>query len=227
MYKCEIFPVRQETDMKKTNLIMQLYKSGVVAVIRGATAEQAEKSADACIAGGIKFIEVTFTAPDADKVISRLSKKYPDAYIGAGTVLDSQTARIAMLAGAKYIVSPALDVDTVKICNKYRVPCMTGVMTPTEAVAALEYGVDVIKLFPGDVLKPAGLKGFKGPLPQANIMPTGGVSMQNVGEWFKAGAFAVGAGSFLTEGAKSGDYGKVEETARELVAEAAKYIQGR
>ena len=130
--------------MKKTNLIMQLYKSGVVAVIRGATAEQAEKSADACIAGGIKFIEVTFTAPDADKVISRLCKKYPDAYIGAGTVLDSQTARIAMLAGAKYIVSPALDVDTVKICNKYRVPCMTGVMTPTEAVAALEYGVDVI-----------------------------------------------------------------------------------
>ncbi|MDE5617041.1 MAG: bifunctional 2-keto-4-hydroxyglutarate aldolase/2-keto-3-deoxy-6-phosphogluconate aldolase, partial [Clostridia bacterium] len=201
----------------------------VVVVIRGNSVEQAIKTVDACYKGGIKIIEVTFTVPGADKIISSLSEKYAgsDMVIGAGTVLDSATARIAMLAGAKFIVSPSLNVDTIKTCNRYGVPVMSGVMTPTEAQTAMEYGVDILKLFPGDIAKPAGLKALKGPFPNANIMPTGGVSTENVEEWFKAGAYAVGAGSFLTKDAASGDYAKVESVCRAFVEKVKGIIGGR
>ena len=214
--------------MKKYEIYQAVKKEGVVVVIRGKSVEQAIKTVEACYAGGIKIIEVTFTVPRADEIIKQLVDKYKgtDMVVGAGSVLDPETARIAMLAGAQFIVSPALNVETIKMCNRYGVAVMSGVFTPTEAITALEYGVDIIKMFPGDVATPKGLKALKGPLPQANIMPTGGVSMDNVGEWFKAGAYAVGAGSFITKGAQHDDYKEVERVSREFVEKVHSIIGG-
>ncbi len=215
--------------MEKYRIYKAIKEQGIVVVVRGDGIEEAIKTVDACYRGVIKIIEVTFTVPGADKIIARLSEKYAgtDMVIGAGTVLDPQTARIAMLAGAKFIVSPSLNVETIKTCNRYGVAVMSGVMTPTEAQTAMEYGVDILKLFPGDIAKPAGIKALKGPFPNANIMPTGGVSGDNVEEWFKAGAYAVGAGSFLTKDAKTGDYAKVESTCRAFVEKVRSIIGGR
>ena len=205
--------------MKKFEIYQAGKEEGVVVVIRGDSVEQAIKTVEACYAGGIKIMEVTFTVPNADQIIKTLAEKYKgtDMIVGAGTVLDPETARAAILAGAQFVVSPALNVETIKLCNRYGVAVMSGIFTPTEAITALEYGVDILKLFPGDVATPKGLKALKGPLPQANIMPTGGVSLENVEEWFKAGAYAVGAGSFITKGAKTGDYKAVEDISREFV----------
>ena len=215
--------------MEKYRIYETIEKLGVVAVIRGDSLDTAVKTVDACYKGGIKIIEVTFTVPGADSLIKSLTEKYKgsDMVIGAGTVLDPETARIAILAGAKFVVSPSLNIETVKMCNRYGIPVMTGVMTPTEAQTAMEYGVDVLKLFPGDIAKPAGLKALKGPFPHANIMPTGGVSAENVEEWFKAGAFAVGAGSFLTKDAKTGDYDKVTAVCKAFVDKVQSAIGGR
>ena len=215
--------------MQKYNVYKAIKEQGVVVVIRGNNLQEAIKTVEACYKGGIKIIEVTFTVPRADELIKTLVEKYAgtDMLVGAGTVLDPETARVAMLAGAKFIVSPSLNVETIKICNRYGVPVMSGVMTPTEAQTAMEYGVDILKLFPGDIAKPNGLKALKGPFPQANIMPTGGVSQDNVEEWFKAGAYAVGAGSFLTKDAKTGDFDKVEKTCRDFVEKVQSIIGGR
>ena len=215
--------------MKKYDVYQTIQKQGVVVVIRGNDLQEAIKTVEACYKGGIKVIEVTFTVPRADELIKILVEKYAgsDMLVGAGTVLDPETARIAMLAGAQFIVSPSLNVDTIKMCNRYGVPVMSGVMTPTEAQTAMEYGVDILKLFPGDIAKPAGLKALKGPFPNANIMPTGGVSQDNVEEWFKVGAYAVGAGSFLTKDAKTGDFDKVEKTCRAFVEKVQSIIGGK
>lgn len=219
----------QRRYMEKYRIYETIEKLGVVAVIRGDSLDTAVKTVDACYKGGIKIIEVTFTVPGADSLIKSLTEKYKgsDMVIGAGTVLDPETARIAILAGAKFVVSPSLNIETIKMCNRYGIPVMTGVMTPTEAQTAMEYGVDVLKLFPGDIAKPAGLKALKGPFPHANIMPTGGVSAENVEEWFKAGAFAVGAGSFLTKDAKTGDYDKVAAVCKAFVDKVQSVIGGR
>ena len=215
--------------MKKYDVYQTIKKQGVVVVIRGNDLQEAIKTVEACYKGGIKVIEVTFTVPRADELIKILVEKYAgsDMLVGAGTVLDPETARIAMLAGAQFIVSPSLNVDTIKMCNRYGVPVMSGVMTPTEAQTAMEYGVDILKLFPGDIAKPAGLKALKGPFPNANIMPPGGVSQDNVEEWFKVGAYAVGAGSFLTKDAKTGDFDKVEKTCRAFVEKVQSIIGGK
>lgn len=214
--------------MKKIEVYTKLKSEGIVVVIRGNSIEQALKTVEACYKGGIKLIEVTFTVPGADEIIKKLVAAYKDTdmVVGAGTVLDPETARIAILAGSEFIVSPSLNVETVKMCNRYGIPVMTGIQTPTELQTALEYGVDIVKLFPGDIAKPSGLKGLKGPFPQANIMPTGGVSLENVGDWFKAGAYAVGAGSFITKGANTGDYELVEKTSREFVDKVKSIIGG-
>ena len=160
------------------------------------------------------------TVPGAVDIIKELTEIYKDdedMLIGAGTVLDPETARACILAGAKYIVSPSLNVETIKLCNRYRIAVMPGVMTVKEAVEALELGVEIIKVFPGNVFGPAIISSFKGPLPQANFMPTGGVSLDNVKDWIKAGAVAVGTGGDLTKGAKTGNYELVTETAAKFV----------
>jgi 2-dehydro-3-deoxyphosphogluconate aldolase/(4S)-4-hydroxy-2-oxoglutarate aldolase len=138
--------------------------------------------------------------------------------LGAGTVMDPETARIAILSGAQYVVSPYLNIDTVKLCNRYRIPVMPGAMTIKEVVEGMEAGADIIKIFPGELFGPRIIKAIKGPLPQAQLMPTGGVDLDNVQEWIKAGAAAVGAGSSLTSGAKTGDYASITRKAKEFVA---------
>ena len=133
-------------------------------------------------------------------------------------VMDAATARIAMLSGAQYIVSPYLDLETLRMCNRYRVPMMPGVMSVREAVTAMENGADILKIFPGDLFGSKIIKDILGPIPYAKMMPTGGVDADNVGEWIKAGAVAVGAGSSLTAGAKTGDYKLITETAKKFKA---------
>ncbi len=173
----------------------------MVAVVRGETSEKAMEIVEKCIEGGIRAIELTFTVPYAHRVIEDISRKYGDEIIlGAGTVLDSETARIAILSGAEFIVSPHFNPEVTKVCNRYRKASMAGILTITEAVSAMEAGVDVLKLFPGDLFGPAFIKDIRGPLPYVQIMPTGGVSAENAGEWIKAGAVAVGAGSSLMKG---------------------------
>lgn len=205
--------------MVKEEVIKRITDAGIVAVVRAESAEQARKITDACIEGGVPAIEMTFTVPHADKVIAELDAMYTDDQIilGAGTVMDSETARIAILAGAKYIVSPYFDEKTAKLCNRYRVPYMPGCMTIKEVVTAMEAGADIIKIFPGEAFGPKIIKAINGPVPQARMMPTGGVSVDNVGEWIKAGAVAVGAGGALTAGAKTGDYAAITETAKKFV----------
>ncbi len=208
-----------ENSVDKEKILMKIQDSGIVAVVRAENAEKAMRITEACMEGGVAAIELTFTVPHADKVIESLAAKYTpeEIILGAGTVMDAATARIAMLSGAQYIVSPYFDAETVKICNRYRVAVMPGVMTVTEAVAAMDAGADILKIFPGDLFGPKIIKSVLGPIPYAKMMPTGGVDVDNVGEWIRAGAVAVGAGSSLTAGAKNGDYKKITETAKRFV----------
>ena len=205
--------------MDKQTVIQKIKDAGIVAVVRAENGESAKKISDACLEGGVPAIELTFTVPGAHRVIEELAAEYKNGemILGAGTVLDAETARIAILSGAQYIVSPCYDEATVRLCNRYAIPCMPGVMTIKDVVAALEMGVDIIKLFPGDSFGPGMVKAIKGPIPQANIMPTGGVDVNNVAQWIKAGVAAVGAGSSLTKGAKTGDYKAITETGRQFV----------
>lgn len=211
--------------MKRLETIKKISDLGIVAVVRTETKEQGIKIVDAIKKGGIKAIEITMTVPGAIDVIKEISESYKneDILIGAGTVLDPETARACMLAGAQYIISPNLNIETIKICNRYRVPSIPGVMTVKEAIEAMEYGCEILKLFPGSAFGPSIIKAFRGPLPQANFMPTGGVSIDNVKDWFEAGAVAIATGSNLTKGAKTGDYELVRQTAVKFVEEVAKY----
>lgn len=203
----------------KLDILKRITDAGLVAVVRAESSEQALRIAEATVAGGCPAIEVTFTVPGAHRVIEALAERYQpsELILGAGTVLDSETARIAILSGATYVVSPSLNMETVRLCNRYQVPVMPGVMTIRDVIEAMEAGADIIKLFPGEAFGPTLIKAIKGPLPQAPLMPTGGVDVNNVSEWIKAGAVAVGAGSSLTGGAKTGDYEAITRTAREFI----------
>ncbi len=205
--------------MDKEQILTKIQDCGIVAVVRAETTDEAQRIAEACLEGGVSAIELTFTVPHADKVIEFLANKYSpeEMILGAGTVMDSQTARMAMLCGAQYIVSPYFDVETVKLCNRYRMAVMPGVMSVREAVMAMEAGADILKIFPADLFGPKIIKDIKGPLPYAKMMPTGGVTADNAGEWIKAGAVALGAGGSLTAGAKMGDYALITETAKRFV----------
>lgn len=212
--------------MRKEQVITRMKEDCLVAVVRAKNKEQGEKVIDAVIAGGINFIEITMTMDEGNPVefIQFMSEKYrgnEKVVIGAGTVLDPETARAVILAGANYVVSPGLNVDTIKLCNRYRVPMLPGVMSPTEAITALEAGCDIIKVFPGNVVGPGAISSFKGPLPQGDFMPSGGVDVDNVDKWLKAGACAVGTGSSLTKGAKTGDFAAVTAKAKEFVEAVA------
>ena len=208
----------------KERVLSRIRETGLVAVVRAESAEQAEKIAEALAAGGVEAIEITFTVPGAAEVIQSLATKYKagEILIGAGTVLDPETARIAILQGAQYIVSPCLNVETVKLCNRYNVACIPGAMTLKETVEAIEAGGDIVKIFPGELFGPAIIKAIRGPLPYALLMPTGGVSLDNVADWFKAGSVAVGVGSTLTAGAKTGDYASVTAVAKQFVEKIKK-----
>lgn len=204
---------------QKLRVIQSIVDAGLVAIVRAESAAQAEKIADACAAGGVAALEITFTVPGALDVIAQVAKsaKTRSILLGAGTVLDPETARAAILAGAHFIVSPSLNPETAKLCNRYQVPYMPGAATMGEIVAAMECGADIVKIFPGELFGPTFVKAAKGPLPQASLMPTGGVSLENIEEWIEAGSVAVGVGGHLTAGAKTGAYEKITQTAREFI----------
>ena len=174
----------------KEQVLQMIQDSGMVAVVRGETKEKARAIVESCIEGGIKAIELTFTVPFAHRVIEDLAMQYGDKILlGA-----------AILSGAKFVVAPHFNPDTTKLCNRYRIANMAGILTVREAVEAMEAGVDILKLFPGDLFGPAFIKDIRGPLPYAKIMPTGGVDISNAGDWIRAGAVAVGAGNSLMKG---------------------------
>src|ERR1051325_7025037 len=203
----------------KLDILKRITDAGLVDVVRAETSEQALRIAEATHAGGCPAIEVTFTVPGAHRVIETLAAAYKpsELILGAGTVLDPETARIAILSGAAYVVSPSLNPETVRLCNRYQVPVMPGAMTIRDVIEAMELGADVVKLFPGEAFGPGIIKAIKGPLPQAPLMPTGGVDLSNVAEWIKAGAVAVGAGGSLTGGARTGDFDSITSTARAFI----------
>jgi len=205
--------------MSRQELVTRIRDNGLVAVVRAESAEKAYRIFDACIEGGVAAIEITFTVPGAHKIIEDLASKYTsgDIIIGAGTVLDPETARIAILSGAQYIVSPNVNIETIKLCNRYQVPSMPGAMTIKEILEGMEAGADIIKIFPGNLFGPSIIKSVMGPIPQAPMMPTGGVSIETVKDWIEAGAVAVGAGSSLTKGSKTGDYAAITATAKEFL----------
>jgi 2-dehydro-3-deoxyphosphogluconate aldolase/(4S)-4-hydroxy-2-oxoglutarate aldolase len=188
--------------LRKSKILKKITDIGIVAVVRSETIEEGIRISKACVEGGIPAIEVTYTVPGATEVIKALKEQFTsnELVIGAGTVLDAATARIAILAGSEFIVSPAFDEETAKLCNLYQVPYMPGCMTITEITKAMQYGADIVKLFPGSAFGPSFIKAVKAPLPQANIMLTGGVSLENIDEWFKNGVVAVGAGGKLASG---------------------------
>jgi 2-dehydro-3-deoxyphosphogluconate aldolase / (4S)-4-hydroxy-2-oxoglutarate aldolase len=205
--------------MLKLKVLGRVVESGLVAIVRTNSSEQAARIAEACARGGAAAIEITFTVPGAPAVIESLVNKYKsgEILVGAGTVLDPETARLAILAGAQYIVSPSLSAKTARLCNRYQIPYMPGAGSMREIVEAMECGADIVKLFPGETLGPAFVKAAKGPLPQAALMPTGGVSLENVGEWIKAGAVAVGVGGSLTAGAQTGDFQAITDSAKQFI----------
>lgn len=212
--------------MHKYTILKQLHNNYLVAVVRGKSQEDAQLMIDQIIKGGIKNIEVTFTTPGAEHVIQHLQQYADDTVvIGAGTVLDAHTARIAILNGAKYIVSPNFDGDIAQLCNLYSIPYLPGCGSVTEITDALKSGVDLIKVFPGDVLGSDFIKAVHGPIPNVAMMPSGGVSLDNMDEWYQKGAYAIGIGGGLTKGAKDGSDEIIYKNTRKFV-ECFEHIRG-
>ncbi|GEO27458.1 bifunctional 2-keto-4-hydroxyglutarate aldolase/2-keto-3-deoxy-6-phosphogluconate aldolase [Alicyclobacillus acidoterrestris] len=214
--------------MRSIQVIQRVIEERVIAVIRENAQETAMAVIDAAIAGGMTLMEVTMTTPGAIEIITWARKKYDGrAVIGAGTVLDSTTARQAILAGAEFVVSPALDVETVRLCHLYQVPVVPGVANIQGTIEALQLGCGIVKLFPSNLFSPSAIKAFKGPLPQAEFIPTGGVNADNLREWLAAGALAVGIGSDLSKQAKAeGNMESVTAYARRVVQIVNDYRAG-
>lgn len=210
--------------MDKEQVLLEIQRIGLVAVVRASGADDAARIAEACLEGGVNALEITFTVPGAHRVLAQLAARYPhgEMLLGAGTVLDPETARIALLEGAQFVVSPSLNPETVRLCNRYRVAVMPGAMSVAEVVSCMEAGADIVKIFPGELFGPQIIKSILGPLPQAKLMPTGGVSLDNAAQWIANGAVALGAGGSLTAGAKDGDYAAVTRTARAFLAAIAR-----
>lgn len=207
--------------MKRMQLLTKMINTGVIAVVRAATADKAVQVADAVIKGGITGVELTYSVPNADSVIGELTERYAhtDVVVGAGTVLDPTSARLAIISGAKFIVSPVFDREVALLCNLYQVPYVPGVYTPTEAQTALKYGSEVVKLFPGKMASVGAIKEYQGPFPYLNVMPSGGVNIENMKSWFDAGAIVVGAGGGLTAPANQDDFAGVTQNAKAYVDE--------
>lgn len=203
--------------MKKLKILQKITDIPLVAVVRANSPEKAIRISEACLEGGIRNIEITFTTPRAEEAITHLNQKHPNMVVGAGTVLDPITARIAIMAGAQFIVSPSCNEDIIKLCHLYQIPYMPGCETITEMVSAMSLGADVIKLFPGSAFGPDYVKAIKGPLPDINLMPTGGVDITNVGQWLNNGCVAVGIGGNLIAPAKDDNYSEITKLAKEYI----------
>ncbi|MEI8383414.1 MAG: bifunctional 4-hydroxy-2-oxoglutarate aldolase/2-dehydro-3-deoxy-phosphogluconate aldolase [Planctomycetota bacterium] len=206
--------------MSRHENLQRVLDRGLVAIIRASSSEQLVNVARALHEGGVDIIEVTFTTPGVVEVISALKRELgKQVLIGAGTVLDPETARTAILAGAEFLVSPTVNLDVIKLALRYDKGIMPGAYTPTEVLTAWEAGADIVKLFPADIGGPAYLKALKGPLPQIRIMPTGGVNLQTLKDFVKAGACAVGLGGQLVEkdAIERGDFARITSLASQYV----------
>jgi 2-dehydro-3-deoxyphosphogluconate aldolase / (4S)-4-hydroxy-2-oxoglutarate aldolase len=207
--------------MNKNEVIQKIKEIGVVPVVRASSADEALRVIDAIREGGVPVLEITMTVPGALKVIEEAAKRHgSEVLVGAGTVLDPETARACMLAGAQFVVSPALNLDTIAICRRYSIAVMPGALTPTEVVTAWQAGADVVKVFPCGAMGGASyLKSLKAPLPQVEMIPTGGVSLKTGADFIAAGAMALGVGADLVDTAaiKQGNPQKVTDAARQYV----------
>lgn len=211
--------------MKKHQKLDIIRDTGVIAIMRAQSSDQLIAAADAIKAGGVQVIEVTMTTPGALSVIEQAKKRYgPDVLFGAGSVLDPETARAALLAGADFIVAPTLNLGVVALCNRYAVPVMPGIYTPTEALTAIEAGADMVKLFPASVGGPELIKAIRAPLPQLDIVPVGGVDLNTAADFIRAGSVALGVGSSLVNDKvmASGDMDELTRRAKAFIAEVQK-----
>jgi 2-dehydro-3-deoxyphosphogluconate aldolase / (4S)-4-hydroxy-2-oxoglutarate aldolase len=209
--------------MKKEAVLSKLHAEKVVGIIRADSADGLLDCAKALAAGGLTSIELTMTTPGAIKVMEQVTAALPDFIFGLGTVLDSETARLGILAGAKFIVTPALRPEVITLCRRYSVPVFAGALTPTEIVNAWEAGADAVKVFPAEFFGPAYIKSVKAPLPQIELIPTGGVTPDTVGDFLKAGAWATAAGSALVDGKalKARDWATITAKAQAFVKAVA------
>jgi 2-dehydro-3-deoxyphosphogluconate aldolase/(4S)-4-hydroxy-2-oxoglutarate aldolase len=208
--------------------VQRMTESGIVAVVRAPDPGGLVEVVGALAAGGVTVAEVTFTVPDAVGVIREAKRQLGGrVLLGAGTVLDPETARAAILAGAEFVVAPMVNLDVIRLCKRYAVPVLPGAYTPTEILAAWEAGADIVKVFPADTLGPAFFRAVRGPLPQVKLMPTGGVDLSTAGDFLRAGAVCLGVGSQLVEPAavKAKDYARLTELARQYAA-AVKAVRG-
>lgn len=195
--------------------LTSMLETGVVAIVRLDSAEHLLRVADAIAAGGVRHIEFTMTTPGALDTLAKVTARYGnDVVFGAGTVLDAETARAAILAGAKFIVAPTLDTDMITLCNRYGTISMPGALTPTEVLTAWQAGADVIKVFPAGALGPSYLKAILAPLPQVRLAPVGGVRLDNTADFVRSGACCVGVGSALVSSSLIADENWDELTRR-------------
>ena len=206
--------------MSKDKAISRILTSGVVAVLRAPSGELLADVAEALAAGGVEAVEVTFTVPGAHRVIEHVADRLGGKILlGAGTVLDSETARVALLAGAEFIVAPTVNLEVIRLCQRYDKVVMPGALTPTEVLTAWESGADIVKVFPSDLTGPKYLKALHGPLPQVRLMPTGGVNLQTAADFLRAGACALGIGGALVEkkAVAAGDMQRIQSLAQQYV----------
>jgi 2-dehydro-3-deoxyphosphogluconate aldolase/(4S)-4-hydroxy-2-oxoglutarate aldolase len=213
--------------MSRDDTLERILNCGIVAVVRADSGEKLAHVVKALAEGGVTAAEITFTVPDAIEVIRRVRAEVGDSVVlGAGTVLDPETARQAILAGAEYIVAPSLNLDVVRLCRRYSKPVMPGAMTPTEIVTAWEAGADIVKVFPAHVVGgPDYLRAIKAPLPQIRLMPTGGVDLTTAADFLKAGACCLGVGGSLVEAkaVAAGDFDRIRDLAARYVGIVQKH----
>jgi 2-dehydro-3-deoxyphosphogluconate aldolase/(4S)-4-hydroxy-2-oxoglutarate aldolase len=207
--------------MSKEAQLRRVHDSGIVAVVRSPDSDQLVDVARALADGGVSVVEITMSVPHALDVVRRVRQALGDRLLlGAGTILDPETARAALLAGAEYIVAPTLNLEVIRLCRRYDKLVMPGAFTPTEILTAWEAGADIVKVFPADVVGPAFFKALRGPLPQIRLMPTGGVDLTTAADFLRAGACCLGVGSQLVEPKAVADrnFERIRELARQYVA---------
>jgi len=206
--------------MTRNEQVQQILDDGIVAVVRSPDGKQLVEVARALADGGVTIVEITFTVPNALEAIRQVKQCLGErVLLGAGTVLDPETARAAILAGAEFLVAPTFNLDVIRLCHRYDKAVLPGAFTPTEILAAWEAGADIVKVFPADVLGPAFFKAIRGPLPQVRLMPTGGVDLNTAPEFLKAGACCLGIGGQLVEpkAVVAGDFNRIRDLARQYV----------
>ena len=207
--------------MTKPEILQRIIEPGIVAIIRADSSDQLLAVCEALLAGGISTIEVTMTTPNAIQVIGDVTAHFEGQILmGVGSVLDAETARVAMLAGAEFVVTPVTKVDVIRLCNRYGKPIISGAFTPTEALLGHESGADFIKLFPSDHVGAPYIKNLLAPMPMLQIIPTGGITPENVAAFIEAGAVALGVASSLVSGEtiKKRDWKKLTQSAKQFVA---------